>query len=249
MMPEKDAEKIVYTGCNCNCGSNFQCVLKAHVKDGVVVAVEPDDRYNTGVGREDEVLSEEQLIKTHLQRRPCTRGLVFHKYLYHPDRVLYPLMRKPGTERGAGQWVRITWDQALTTIASKMNEVKQKYGPYSVINPYMPNELANRLYSFWGGGVDSWGWCSYDSARMMAHIVGGEKGWFYPGYSSGSAADMLAHSKLIVIWGFDPSVGSCGPGYQFTWFLKLARERGKKVSFLIPDILRPQRLRRTSGYR
>jgi len=78
----------IYTGCICNCGSDSQCVFKAHVKDGIITAVEPDDRYNTGVGREDEVLSEEELIKTHLQRRPCTRGLVFHKYLYHPDRVL-----------------------------------------------------------------------------------------------------------------------------------------------------------------
>ena len=88
------ADKTVYTSCRCNCGSNAQCILKAHVKGGVVVAVEPDDRYNTGVGREDEVLSERDLIKTHLQRRPCTKGLVFHKYLYHPNRILYPLKRR-----------------------------------------------------------------------------------------------------------------------------------------------------------
>jgi len=55
--------------------------------------VEPDDRYNTGVGREDEVLSERDLIKTHLQRRPCTKGLVFYRYLYREDRILYPLKR------------------------------------------------------------------------------------------------------------------------------------------------------------
>ena len=226
--------RTVYTTCLCNCGSTSQCVFKAHVKDGVVVAVEPDDRYNTGIGREDEVLSEEDLRRVRLQRRPCTRGLAFHKYIYHPDRILYPLKRDPRSNRGEGRYVRISWEEALSTIAHKMMEIRGKYGPYSVITPYMPNETVARLFSFWGAGVDSWGWCSFDAARMMAHIMAGERGWDYAGYASGSAPDMLANAKLIVIWGFDPAVGSCGPAYQFAWFLKLARERGKRVIIIDP---------------
>jgi len=100
-------------------------VFKAHVRDGVVVRVEPDDRYNTGVGREDEVLSEEELIKTHLQRRPCTKGLVFYRYLYRPDRILYPLKRKPGTSRGEGKYLRITWEEALSAVANQMESTKR----------------------------------------------------------------------------------------------------------------------------
>jgi anaerobic dimethyl sulfoxide reductase subunit A len=223
-----------YTTCLCNCGSNSHCVFKAHIKDGVVEAVEPDDRYNTGVGREDEVLSEQDLVKNRLQRRPCTKGLAFHKYIYHPNRILYPLKRAPGTKRGEGEYIRISWDEALNTIAGKMKETREKYGPYSIITPYMPNETLERLFSFWGAGVDSWGWCSFDSARMMSHIVAGVTGWDYAGYSSGSAPDMLANAKLIVIWGFDPTIGSCGPGHQFAWFLKLARERGKPVIIIDP---------------
>ena len=226
--------KTVYTTCLCNCGSTSQCVLKAHVKEGVVIAVEPDDRYNTGVGREDEVLSEEDLIKTRLQRRPCPRGLVFHKYIYLSDRILYPLKRIPGTNRGEGKYVRISWEEALTTIADEMKRIRIAYGPYSIITPYMPNDTLERLYSFWGAGVDSWGWCSFDAARMMAHIIAGEKGWDYHSYCSTSAADMLANSKLIVLWGFDPTIGSCGPGFQFAWFVKLARERGKPVIIIDP---------------
>lgn len=232
ILPEE--VKTVYTTCVCNCGSNSECVFKAHVKDGVVIAVEPDDRYNKGVGREDEVLSEQDLIKVRLQRRPCTRGLAFHKYLYSRDRILYPLMRDPDSKRGEGRYIRISWDEALSTISENMKRIKEKYGPYSIIIPYMPNETAERLFSLWGAGVDSWGWCSFDAARLMAHLVGGEKGWDYAYYSSGSAADMLAHAKLIVIWGFDPAIGSCGPGYQFAWFLKLARERAKRVIILDP---------------
>lgn len=226
--------KTVYTTCLCNCGSTCQCVFKAHVKNGVAIAVEPDDRYNPGIGREDEVLSEHDLMKVRFQRRPCTRGLAFHKYIYSADRILYPLKRNPNSRRGDGLYERISWDEALSTIADKMTEIREKYGKYSIPIPYMPNTTASRLFSLWGAGVDSWGWCSYDAARLTAHIVAGEKGWDSASYASGSAADMLAHSKLIVIWGFDPAVGSCGPGYQFAWFLKLARERGKRVIIIDP---------------
>ena len=209
-------------------------MIKAHVRNGVVVAVEPDDRYNSGIGREDAVLSKEDLVKTRLQRRPCPKGLVFHKYIYRPDRILYPLKRRNGTARGEGQYDRITWDEALTTIADRMTHMREKYGPYSIITPYMPNETVERLYSFWGAGVDSWGWCSFDAARMMGHIIAGESGWDYHGYASGSAADMLANAKLIVLWGYDPTIGSNGPGYQFAYYVKLAREKGTPVIFIDP---------------
>jgi len=208
-------------------------VIKAHVKDGKVVAVEPDDRYNTNVGREDDVLSEQDLLKIRLQRRPCVMGLAFHRYIYHPDRILYPLKRAPGTKRGEGKYVRISWDEALTTIADKMKEVREKYGPYSIMTSYA-NETAEQLFSLWGAGVVGWGWCSYDAARLMAHVIAGEKGWEMARWSSSSAADMLANSKLIVLWGCDPTVGHQGPAHQFAWFIKLARERGKPVIIIDP---------------
>ncbi len=144
-------ETTVYTTCRCNCGSTSQCVFKAHVKDGVVTGVEPDDRYNTGVGREDEVLSEQDLLKIRLQRRPCTKGLVFHKHIYNPDRILYPLKRIPNTKRGEGQYQRISWDEALTTITGKMKEMRETYGPHSIMVPfpYSSDKVGlGRLFSF-----------------------------------------------------------------------------------------------------
>ena len=116
-------DSTFYTACRCNCGGNAQCIVKAHVKDGKVVAVEPDDRYNRNVGREDAVMSEEDLIKVRLQRRPCVMGLAFHLYNQHPDRILYPLKRAQGSKRGEGKYVRISWDEAIDTIAAKMKEL------------------------------------------------------------------------------------------------------------------------------
>ena len=234
---EKELKRGVtykYTTCKCNCGGNHQCILKAHVKDGKVIRVEPDDRYNTNAGREDDAITYEQLIRTHLQRRPCEMGMAFHRYLYHPDRILYPLKRKPGTGRGEGHYVRISWDEALDTIAQKMTETREKYGPHSIITPYSPNNTAERLFSLWGAGVEGWGWCSYEATRLMSHVIAGERGWEVAGYASGSGADMLAHSKLIVLWGEDPTVGHQGPAHMFAWFIKMARERGAKVIIIDP---------------
>lgn len=48
----------------------------------------------------------------------------------HPDRPLHP-MRRTG-ERGAGQWARISWQEAFDDIAERIGAVKQAYGALSV---------------------------------------------------------------------------------------------------------------------
>lgn len=229
---QHEGTSTVYTTCRCNCGGNQHCVLKAHVKDGKVIAVEPDDRYNKNVGREDAVLSEQELVKNRLQRRPCIMGLAFHKYLYHPDRIIYPLKRAPGSERGDGKYIRISWDEALTTVTDKMKEVREKYGPYSVMS--CASITSEYLFSWWGAGVVGWGACSWDAGRLMSQVVTGERSSDLPGCSTGTATDMLANSKIIVLWGFDPTVTHHGPAHQFAWFIKLAREKGVPVIIIDP---------------
>jgi len=225
----KDDGSTFYTACRCNCGGSYQCIIKANVKDGKVISVEPDDRYNYNCGREDAYMEEEDLQKVRIQRRPCVIGLTWHKFAQLPGRILYPLKRKEGTERGAGEYERITWDEALDTLAAKMIESREKYGPLSIITPYMPNETYERIMSYWGAGAEGWGWCSYDAARLMAQMMTGGEGWEVPNWSSSSGADMLTHSKAIVLWGCDPTVGHQGPAHAFAWYIKLARERGKPV--------------------
>ncbi len=56
--------------CIWNCGGTHQCVIKAHVKDGAAVHVEPDDRYTQNAGREDQFLSDNDLILNNLQAHP-----------------------------------------------------------------------------------------------------------------------------------------------------------------------------------
>jgi anaerobic selenocysteine-containing dehydrogenase len=47
-------------------------------------------------------------------------------HVYHPDRINYPLKRKG--DRGAGQWQRLTWNQALDEVADTLGDLREQYG-------------------------------------------------------------------------------------------------------------------------
>ena len=70
LFTRKEIIPRVDTLCICNCGGTRQGVIQAHVRDGVVIRVEPDDRYNQNAGRGDQFLSDNDLILNNLQRRP-----------------------------------------------------------------------------------------------------------------------------------------------------------------------------------
>ena len=96
-------EEIVYSGCVINCGAGH-CVHKVRRKNGKITAIEPDDHYNRGVGREDVGLNDTDFMKNHLQVRGCPMGWVFHKLIETPDRILYPLKRVAGSKRMEGKY-------------------------------------------------------------------------------------------------------------------------------------------------
>src|SRR3982074_1293037 len=80
---------------------------------------------------------------------PVTRGFLcakVTKYLdrvYSPDRVLQPMRRKKGTPKGpsglgisvAEAFERISWDEALDEITTRLRQAADQYGPESIL-PY-----------------------------------------------------------------------------------------------------------------
>jgi anaerobic selenocysteine-containing dehydrogenase len=112
----------IRTACrNCHGG----CGVIAHVKDGKVIKVEGDP---------DSPLSYGTL---------CSKGLAVTQLAYHPDRILYP-MKKDGDG-----WQRITWDEALDTVAGRFNAVIEKYGAESiVIGQGTGRDYESHLYRF-----------------------------------------------------------------------------------------------------
>jgi anaerobic selenocysteine-containing dehydrogenase len=57
----------------------------------------------------------------------CTKGLAITQLAYHPDRILYPM------QKSAGNWKRISWDEALDAVATKFKEIIAENGPESII--------------------------------------------------------------------------------------------------------------------
>ncbi len=115
------AEKIVPTFCH-GCGSyRPTCAVLCHVRDGRFVRVEgAPAAFNAGV-RGNTAL--------------CAKGLTGPQFVYAADRLQHP-MKRVGA-KGEGKFQRITWDEALDTIAEKLLESKEKYGPesYAVLSP------------------------------------------------------------------------------------------------------------------
>ncbi|MFQ5993765.1 MAG: molybdopterin-dependent oxidoreductase [Acidiferrobacterales bacterium] len=57
----------------------------------------------------------------------CSRGNAGINQVYDPDRVLYP-MKRVG-KRGEGKWTRISWDQALTEVAGRLQKLRDEGHP------------------------------------------------------------------------------------------------------------------------
>ena len=60
----------------------------------------------------------------------CARGSAGFNQLYDPQRLVKPIMRVG--ERGEGKWKEVSWDEAYTFIAKKLEEIKQKHGAHTV---------------------------------------------------------------------------------------------------------------------
>ncbi len=102
-------------GTNCQGG----CAFNVYVKDGIVWREEQQGEY----GKSDPDTPD-------YGPRGCQKGLRHAKYMYGNQRILYP-MKRVG-ERGAGEWERVTWDQALAEIADRFIDTCVEYGPESV---------------------------------------------------------------------------------------------------------------------
>ena len=133
----REGERIFYTSCPANGCWDSACVLKCHMKDGKIFAIEPDDSINKNDSREDKTW--EELLKGNIQARPCAMGHSWKKELYGETRLLHPMKRVGEKGPGKGYFVPISWDEALDTIADKMKEIKAEYGPYGIFHSQYPS--------------------------------------------------------------------------------------------------------------
>ncbi|MDR3763882.1 MAG: molybdopterin-dependent oxidoreductase [Acidobacteriota bacterium] len=194
--PSKGRTGTVRTCCRA-CIAN--CGVIATVKNGRVVKVQGDPEYPMTRGA------------------LCAKGLAGVQALYNPNRNKYP-MKRAGA-RGEGKWMRISWDEALDTVAKKLMETRAKYG-------------AETCFCSTGGGGNPEFW----SISRFCNTFD-TPNWFEPGCAQcylprtlanalmyGGADISIADSncleiyfpevnpvKAYVLWGTDPSQ-SCPAG-------------------------------------
>lgn len=82
--------------------------------------------------------------------RNCAKGPATHNQTYDPERILYPLARVGA--RGEGKWKRVSWEQALTDIAGRMRESRQRRRDGIMVHVGRPGEdhYTNRCITAWG---------------------------------------------------------------------------------------------------
>ncbi len=203
-----------WNACVINCGQ--RCPQRCFVKGGQVIRVETD---NTAGDACD-----------HRQIRACLRGRALRQRLYSPDRLKYP-MKRVG-ERGEGKFERITWDEAIKTVADNLKRTVEKYGNESLYWQYCSGQqsLVNSRRAWWrllnlmGGYLKYYG--SYSTAQIgaaMPYTYGGRPG---------SDMSEIANAKLYVTFGGNTLVtrgSGGGKGYQ----LECAKDKGHPKSIMI----------------
>lgn len=129
-----DAEETVsYTFHQCHCQCN--CHLKCTARDGRVVKIEPnkwEDPYNETV---------------------CLKGISEIQHIYAETRLQSPLKRVG--ERGSGEFVAISWDEALDTIAQNIKNVQAKYGRNAVCVQVSRDAMYCMIDRLTGGQLDT----------------------------------------------------------------------------------------------
>jgi anaerobic selenocysteine-containing dehydrogenase len=182
------------------------CPTRVHVQDGKVIDIEIA---NPKVAH-------------------CPRWKSQMDFNYHPNRLQHPLKRTG--ERGSGKWQRISWKEALDTVATNLQAAKDKFGPASVVfwiaYTKEPRPYFHRLTHAFG----SPNYCTessncFSGTWIAANLTYGHDYSYMAG--AGSGVDLETRCKLV--WG--SSVISA-PG---VWQENLeAKERGVKLIVVDP---------------
>jgi anaerobic selenocysteine-containing dehydrogenase len=159
------------------------CAVKVTVAGDVIVDMAPD--------MESGLSNEQCVVRKGRNSIPEIHA--------HRDRLLHPHKRVGA--RGEGKWQRISWDEALDTIAGKLKEVKDQYGPeYLVVGLGEPKGMefafGERFATAFGTpNVVTPGWmCGVPFGLAQNYTFG-----------RGAIPDEEHLPRLIVAWGINPN--------------------------------------------
>src|SRR5262245_17226927 len=190
------------TMCPMNCHPTL-CGMLVEVEDGRLVSVagDPDNPDSHGF--------------------LCVRGQASREIIDNPRRLLHPLVR---SRRGADDWHRVSWNDALDLIADRMQKAgREAVGFWAGHGLFATNygtrvgsHLLRRFANLWG--------CQWWHPSMICWGLGGFGLGLTGVLEANTKEDMGAHARLIVLWGANlASQPNTGP------HLAAARRRGAHV--------------------
>ena len=197
---------IVRATCPHDCPDT--CALLVTVENGVATEVRGDPDHPTTAG----VL--------------CTKVSRYTERTYHKDRILHP-MKRVG-RKGKGKFERISWDDALDTIASRLKEIAarnpQAILPYSyagTMGLVQGESMAGRFFHKLGASLLD---------RTICATAGGAGYNYTIGARIGTDVEQFQNAKLILIWGGNPIASNL----HFWMRAQEAKRRGAKLIAIDP---------------
>ena len=186
------------------CDPTTQCGLDLYVKDGKIIKVEGSKEHPYSLGT------------------LCSKGAANRQYIYSEDRLKTPLKRTG--PRGSGKFKPISWDEALDTIASKFNEIKEQNGPESVVffsgyTKYFRPYLKRLAHSFGSPNYLTESSTCHQATAMAQKLTFGLPG-----------GPDLKNTKCLLVWSANPFHTNPGNARAI---LK-GKERGMKLIVVDP---------------
>jgi anaerobic selenocysteine-containing dehydrogenase len=184
------------------------CALLTEVQDGVAIKVRGNPAH------------------AHTHGTLCAKVNKYTERTYHPERLLYP-MKRVG-KKGAGQFERVSWDEALQDIAVRLKAIAvrdpQAILPYSyagTMGLVQSEGIAARFFHKLGASLLDRTICSAAGTEALVHTLGGKVGM---------KVEFFAESKLIVIWGSN----SITSNLHFWRYVQEAKRLGAKIWCIDP---------------
>ncbi len=159
------------------------CALEYHVADGKLIEVKGSATHSVTAG----VL--------------CTKVAKYPLRTYHPTRIKTPLKRVGA--KGEGKFAPISWDEALTTIASKFKAIIGEHGAEAIL----PYSYAGNMGMLQYGSMDRRFFHTLGASqldRTICSSAGGAGLTVTLGSRLGTDIEAFAHSELIILWGTNP---------------------------------------------
>ena len=127
----------------------------------------------------------------------CTKVSRYLERTYHPERVLRPLKRVG--RKGEGRFVPVSWDEALTDIAQRLQAIAavdpQRIVPYSyagTMGLVQGESMAQRFFHKLGASLLDRTICATAGAEALTYTLGTR---------TGTDPERFADSGLIIFWG------------------------------------------------